>query len=148
AGLFDLLAKLPALSLAPHGRATAGWPPDRRRNRSYNKAVRRDLVRQPLEVVIRGVDADVRVVQKQVDSVEPDAVDRCRRGQFQHRVEVDEWFGAGRAFSDDPRPDRVVQLRERIGHKEILIELRETLRATHDSPPKPTAARSTPTAQR
>ena len=52
----------------------------------------RDLVGEPFDIVVGGVDAGVRVGEEEVDAVELDAVDLRRRGQIEHVVEADRRF--------------------------------------------------------
>ena len=64
--------------------------------------LRPHLVGELLQVVVGRVDVDVRGEQEQVDAVELDAVDLGLGGQVEHRVEVDERLGAGRALPTTP----------------------------------------------
>ena len=82
--------------------------PHRRDERSDDEAARADAIGKPLQRVAIGVDVDVRIEQKQIDAVEPDAVDVCGRRQVEHRVEIDRRLRVG-PLADEPRPHRVVK---------------------------------------
>src|ERR1017187_9072833 len=70
-----------------------------------------DLIRQALEVVIVNIDADVRVKQEEIHTVELDAIHFGPRRQVEHGVQVNARFGAGAAFANQARPHGVVKLR-------------------------------------
>ncbi len=114
AALADLLQELPAPLALVHRRPAAGRRPDRRHHRADRQAARRCLVGQRLELVVGGVDVDVRGVQEQVEAVELDAVDLGRGGQVEHRVQADRGLRA-LALADHAGPGRVVQLGEVVG---------------------------------
>ena len=73
---------------------------------------------QPLQFVIVGVDADMRVEQKQVDAVEPLPIDFRRGGAVEHGVEVDWRVRGARFFADQAGPGGVVQFGVGVGHGE------------------------------
>ena len=72
----------------------------------------RDLVGQRLEVVVGGVDVDVRSEEEQIDAVELDAVDLGRGRQVEHRVEIDRRLGARAPLADEAGPGGVVEFGE------------------------------------
>ena len=113
AGLPHLGDELLALGGIAHRGAAAGWRPDRRHERADGKLPRPNPIGEPLHLVVARVDADVRIEEKQIDAVELDAVDRCVRGEIEHRVEVDRRFRV-RSFPDEARPHRVVEGRKPV----------------------------------
>ena len=92
-----------------HRRAAAGRRPHRRHHRADLQISRAGLVGQRLDLVVAGVDIDVRREQKQVDAVELHAVDLGRGGQIEHRIQVDRRLAA-LSFADHARPGGVVEL--------------------------------------
>ena len=96
----DLFDELFSLLFAAHRRAAAGGRPDRRDHGTNHKTLRRDLVSEPFQFILADVDVDVRVEKKNVHSVELDAVHFGLRCQIEHRVQIDERFGAGAAGPD------------------------------------------------
>jgi len=107
ARLPDLCHELPALVGVPHRRTAAGRPPDRRDQRPDEQIPLADPIREPFQVVVARVDADVWIEQEQVHAVELHAVDRGVHGQVQHRVEVDRRLRVG-PLPHQPGPHRVV----------------------------------------
>ncbi len=103
----------PFVGLA-HRRAAAGRRPDRRDDGADLQVPRADLVGQPVEFVVAGVDIDVRREEEQIDAVEADALDFGVGRQVEHRIEVDRRLRAG-AFADDARPGGVVKFGEVVG---------------------------------
>ena len=105
----DLFDELFPLVFAPHRRAAAGGRPDRRDHGTNHKTLRRDLVSEPFQFILADVDIDVRVEKKNVHPVELDTVHFGLRCQIEHRVQIDERFGAGAAFADEAGPHGVVK---------------------------------------
>ena len=89
AGFPDLRHELLALACVPHRGAAARWRPDRRHKRADRQASRTDTIGETLDLIVARVDAHVRIEEKQVDAVEPDAADRRVGGEIEHRLEVD-----------------------------------------------------------
>ena len=108
AGLAHLRDERLALVVAAHGGSAAGRRPHRRDQRADDEIAPADAVGQLLQVVIRRIDADVRIEEEQIDAVELDAVHLRLRGVVEHRVEIDRRLGAGSALADEPGPHRVM----------------------------------------
>jgi hypothetical protein len=114
-----LLEESLAVLVTAHRRAATGRRPDRRDDRADHQIPLSRLVGQTLQIVVRRVDADVRVEQEQVESVELDAVHFSRRGQVEHRVQLDGRLRIG-TFADHPGPGGVVQFGKVVrGHGSI-----------------------------
>ena len=111
ARLTHLRQEVPAILVAAHGRSAASRRPHRRDKRSDDESPRRDVVGQALQIGARRIDAQVGIEEEQIDAVEPGAVDRRRRGEVEHRVEINGRLRSRAAFPDQPRPHRVVELR-------------------------------------
>ena len=108
AGLEHLTDEIFAFLGAAHGRTAAGRLPDRGNDRAYDEAKRTDLFAKAFQIIVADIDADMRVVKKQVHPIEFHAIDGCIRSQQQHGVQVDARFGAGAAFAHQTRPHRVM----------------------------------------
>ena len=111
AGLAHLGDEGLALLLAAHRRPATGRRPHRRNQRADDEVAPADAVGQLLQVVIRRIDADVRIEEEEIDAVELDAVHFRLRGVVQHRLEIDGRLGAGSALADETGPHRVMDSR-------------------------------------
>ncbi len=98
-------------------------------DRANHQFARADLVGQFFQIVVRGVDIDVRRKEEQIDAVELHAVNFRSRRQIEHRIELDRRFGIW-SLADHTRPGRVVKLREivrmRGAHAHMLLNCDET----------------------
>ena len=89
AALLHLGQELFAFPAVAHRRAAAGRRPDRRHHRADLQVPRPDLVGQPPQFAVVGVDADVRIEEEQIEAVEPHAIDFGRGRQIEHRIQID-----------------------------------------------------------
>src|ERR1700677_4103871 len=110
AGFLHLGEKCLPLLLGTHGRAAASRWPHRGNHRADHKITLRNTVDKLLQLVIGGVNAGVRQRQKQIDSIETDAIDLSLRSQVQHGFKVDEWFRV-RSLAYQAWPHGVVNCR-------------------------------------
>src|SRR5690625_5870894 len=78
------------------------------------------LLCKPFYVVIRAVDVDMRVREKQVQPIEPDPLHFCIGCHFDQLVEVDGWFRV-RVFTYNSRPGSIMKFRICIRHRLFLI---------------------------
>ena len=108
AAFADLREELLAGRVVAHRRAAAGGRPHGRDDRADHQPVRANLFRQLFQLLVGRIDADVRIEQKQIDAVEPLAVDLGRGRQIEHRIELDRRLAA-LAFADDAGPRGVVK---------------------------------------
>ena len=108
AGLAHLRDEGLALLFAAHRRPAAGRRPHRRDQRADDEVAPADAVGQLLQVVVRRIDADVRIEEEEIDAVELDAVHLRLRGVVEHRLEIDRRLGAGSALADETGPHRVM----------------------------------------
>ena len=114
ASLADLGEELRLLGLAAHGRAAAGRPPHRRHHRADLELPRPGLVGQLPDLVVAGVDVDVRDEEEQVEAVEPDALELGVGRQVEHGIEVDGRLAAV-ALAHHAGPRRIVKFRIVVG---------------------------------
>jgi len=147
AALADLVEELLALLGGAHGGAAAGGRPDRRGDRADVQVPLPGLVGQHLDLVVAGVDVDVRGVEEEVEALEADAVHFGRGREVEHRVEVDGWLAAV-ALADHAGPGRVVELGIVVGvvgshcSSSRVASLSEvTIRPTPHILPSPTRGR-------
>ncbi len=73
-----------------------------------------DFVGQGFELIVRRVDADMRLEEEQVDAVEAHALDFGVGRQIEHRIQIDGRLSA-RPFADDARPCGVVKFGVIVG---------------------------------
>ena len=146
AGLLNLRQEFLPFGFVAHRGSAARRRPHRRDQRSDDQSAAADAVGEPLQVVFAGIDARVRVGEKQIDAVELDAVHRRGGGHVEHRVERDGRLAVG-TLADETRPHGVVQCRVFV-HLCALVaasSLRHHLRLFGLSPsgfPGPRCARS------
>ena len=127
AGFAHLLDKFLPLLLAAHGRAAAGWRPNRRNDRADDKAFGADFVREPFQIVIAGINAYMRVEQEQVHAVKLHAVHLRFGGEIEHRVEINGWFRAGAAFADEAGPHGVMKFWKSIFTHRLTFRIKRWL---------------------
>ncbi len=108
AGFENLGDELPPLFLGAHGGAAVGRPPNRRDHRADDESPGADFIRQGLDLVVGGVDVDVRLEEEQVHAIELHAIDGGLGGQGEHRVQIDGRLGIG-TFADEAGPHGIVQ---------------------------------------
>lgn len=80
-------------------------------HRTDLQAVAADLVGQSLDPIGIEVDVYVRLIEEKVDAVEADPIDGGRRGEAEHRIQINRGLGIG-AFAHQAGPHGIVQLRE------------------------------------
>ena len=105
----DLFHELFSLLFAAHGRTASGGRPDRRDHRTDHEPSGGHPGGQFFQIVIARINVDMRIEKKNVHAVKFDAVHFGSGSQIEHRVEVDERFGPGAAFANQPRPHGVVK---------------------------------------
>ena len=102
--------------IVAHRRAAAGRRPDRRDDRADDQPARREpFSASSSKLLVGRVDADVRIEQKQIDAVEPLAIDLGRGREVEHRVELNRRLAA-LAFADDAGPGGVVKFGKVVCH--------------------------------
>ena len=111
AGFAHLGDEVAALFRAAHGRSAAGRRPNRRHQRADASPSDAHFVGEARQIVVAGIDADMRIEQKQVDAVESRAVRLGGGGEAQHGVEIDGRLGIG-AFAHQSGPHGVVDTRK------------------------------------
>ena len=97
-----------SLGVVAHRRTAAGWRPHGSNEGTDHEVPRSNAIGQSLQVVIARIDADVRLGQEKVDTLEPDPINQGLRRQIKHRVELDRRLGAG-ALAHEPWPHGVVE---------------------------------------
>ena len=97
-----------------HRRAAAGRSPDGRDDRADLQVPRPGLVGQLADLIVAGIDVDVRGVEEEVEAVEADALELGVGREVEHRIQVDRRLGPG-AFADHARPGGVVKLGVVVG---------------------------------
>ena len=112
AGLAHRSHPIGALRGVTHGRSIK---PNRSHHRTHHKPARLDLIGELLDTVVADVDIDMRVVKKQVHTIELHAVDLGLGRVVEHRIQIDRRLGTRPALADQSGPHRIVQLREIIG---------------------------------
>ena len=109
AAFADLLDELCAIGFGAHRGPAAGRRPDGSDHGADDQTLGAELVGDAFEVIVGGVDVDVRVEQEQVHAIKLDAIHARLGGELDHRVEIDRRLGVG-AFADEPGPGGVVEL--------------------------------------
>src|SRR5262249_59189987 len=61
--------------------------------------------------VVVGVDAHVRLVEKNIDAIETHTVDFSGGRQVEHGFQVDIWFSTGTTFTNQTGPHRIMEFR-------------------------------------
>ena len=108
ASLADGLDKIIALTFVPHG---VSIEPNGGDDGTDRESSLPNFVGQRFEIIIADVNTDVRIVQKQIDSVELDSVDLGGGRQIQHGIQIDRGFLRVGALAHEPRPHGVVKFR-------------------------------------
>ena len=119
AGLLDLREERLAAGAGVHGAAPAGRLPDGGHHAADHEVAVADVLGELLQVVVRGVDRDVRLEEEQVDPVEPLPVHLRVEGVVEHRLQRDRRVVRVRLFADEAGPGGVVELGERM-HRGVL----------------------------
>jgi hypothetical protein len=78
------------------------------------------FVRERFQLVICGVDADVRIEQEEVKAIELSSIDFGSSRQVEHGIQIDRRFGT-LAFADDTGPGRIVELGEAVAHVDSIF---------------------------
>ena len=110
AAFSDLLQKLPPAFALVHRRPAARGRPHGSDDRADDQPAGLHLVRQLFEVLVRGIDIDVRIEQEQIDPVELLPVHLGIRGVIEHRVQIDRRIVGAGFLADHSGPRGVVEL--------------------------------------